>query len=1057
MTRHTESELWDSDVDDASEPRLRTCEVSGGAEQDECDETCEEGPTGNLADEALERSLRRTRRHLEERHRRTSARDLERVRAGLGLDDEPTDPGLDDAPAGLGLDDAPADPSADDSASAAGGGGGGGGDEAGEEEPRHVRNLERELHLAETKRKMGIDAPPVCVDNYVLERRLGGGGMGVVWRAKDPRIEQTVALKILRRTPARGQTVGLLALADNEGTAMAQVRHENVAIVHTVGDADGQPFIVMEYLAGQTLTKWVGEGEPSEPALLEAYAQIARGLQAVHDAEIVHGDFKPDNVIINDGGVPKVVDFGLAVKAGSGVLGGTPEYMALEQLDLEAPKTTYKSDQYALCVALFEDLVGSHPYVGQSYDQFAQTIRDSQPNISPGDIRKAFVTKISSNLRERQLHRPERLRRLPKWLQRALKRGLDPDPTRRFDSMEELALVLERPKRRARLRRTLKIVGGAALLGAAAVGSVAYAMQDDGPCAAPGAAFTEIWNESVVASLPAAVQGPAKKLLTPYMGRWTDARTKVCETRGEVSGAAHDARTTCLKRRLGSAELAIDSLQRGAADVPRVHELLKQAPPSSCLLHEEAIVVPPLGKANEVKQAYSDLETEVLAAELAENYEAAQTSADRLVSEAIVLDYDPLIAASLYHRGRVLLARSVNQALDARETDALRASGEHDLIESMKFAAASDSALSFDVAVFHMRYYGVVGRLFSDEDEKLFEVRFPTDHLDAVALATVKDARAIHNFHEALKLDGDEKLAAFDDVISLYEQALAVYRGGGDRFAEAKVLENLGNTLYHAGRPAKALDRLQKAEEIWIDIDGPWSTYLGSIYAAEIQVRDSIAPEDARRRCDEALLWIQKQPSSLNRAKVDLACVVPYWEDSARVSEHLLRAVACPLPPNEKLSALVMAAGLLLQPEQPSESELAEAEEVLQQTDDLEDAMNPDHALLINAYRGRLHLRRGEFSKAADRSAAAREQLEEQGPPTNHEAAQILLDLAEAHRGMNDPQDPELLEEADSYIKKIDDDDPEDSDLPALRQRLADLQRPTPESNPATPQINHGR
>ena len=1013
MLRHPEPDPWDLDDEDERVTCAREVDI-GDPEED-----AEAGATGNLADDALTRRLRRARRHLDGHHCQRFARDLKRVRVQLGVDDEP------------------ASISADEEDPARGAGGGSFASEP--TAPRTIRDLECELLCAETKAKLKIETPPVCVDEYVVHRRLGGGGMGVVWLASDSRIKRMVALKILRRMPERGQTAALVASSWNEGTAMALVQHPNIASIYTLGEIGGQPYLVMEYVDGCTLTRWRVDNEPSEAILLRIYAEIARGLGAVHRVDCVHADFKPDNVLVTREGVPKVVDFGMATGAGLDALGGTPEYMALEQLDEHAPNATVKSDQYAFCVALFEDLLGAHPYVGQSYDQFAQTIRESKPTTPPDEVRRAFITKISENLRSGRLYWPERLRRLPRWLRSALERGLDPDPARRYDSMESLAEVLERPQRLAAHCRNGSFVGAAALVGAALVAGGVMVLKT-GPCEAPEAAFEAIWNDTVVATLPADVRGPARALLDPYQAAWTRTRVEVCEAtfvRNEVSGETHDARIACLDRRLDAARTAIAALGRG--QVERLHGAL--ASPSTCDLVDRPTREPPPGTADAVQHAFARLEDEVFAAELAEDYEVGQAKAETLVDEALTIGYEPLIAASLYHRGRIILARLVNQGTIDHDAE-LRAHGERSLADAIVHAGRSGDALYLDALVFRMRYDGVVGGDFSAEDERLLAATVPLNRLDAVAQAVVKDARALLSFRRAVALPAEELPAALAPAIALYREALDAYHGGGDRFAEAKALENLGQVLYHAGEPVAALQSYREALEIWREMYGPKSSYLGVIYPRMIQAFVDSDDAAAVTLCDEVQEWIAEQRGlprwARSAAKVDLACASATYDDEPRALEYALHAVAGPLPKNEMLGALLVASGLRLRVNGRAEASLIQAAELLDRADRLVEAEGP-HPLLLDAYRGRLHLRRGEFPEAADRSAAAREQLESEGT-TPLEAAELLVDLAEARRGADQPHDPSLLIEAALTVQAASDADPRDHDLPHLRQRLTALQ-----------------
>ena len=201
-------------------------------------------------------------------------------------------------------------------------------------------------------------APPPRVDRYEIRRRLGEGGMGVVYAAYDPELDREVAIKLLRLHAADGDTLPARTRLLREAQAMARLAHPNVVTVYDVGEWHEQVFIAME-IAGGTLRAWQ-DGRPWRE-VVAMYRDAARGLAAAHAAGLVHRDFKPDNVLIGHDGRVRVTDFGLARAAGepgeraevgaamSGMLGtpltetgtvmGTPAYMAPEQI-AAAPRST---------------------------------------------------------------------------------------------------------------------------------------------------------------------------------------------------------------------------------------------------------------------------------------------------------------------------------------------------------------------------------------------------------------------------------------------------------------------------------------------------------------------------------------------------------------------------------------------------------------------------------------------------------------------------------------------------------------------------------------------
>ncbi|WNG24810.1 tetratricopeptide repeat protein [Cystobacter fuscus] len=224
--------------------------------------------------------------------------------------------------------------------------------------------------------------PGEHVGRYVLLRRVGEGGMGVVFAAYDPDLDRQVALKLLKpgalaNAQARGRLV-------REAQALARLSHPNVVTVHDVGTDGDTVFLAMELVRGRTLRGWLEETPRPWREVLACFLQAGRGLAAAHAVGLVHRDFKPDNVLLGDDGQVRVTDFGLAradSAAGAplgppvgdvlpreappsrgdsvGVRLGTPAYMSPEQWRGEHADAS--SDQYSFCVALHEALFGQRP------------------------------------------------------------------------------------------------------------------------------------------------------------------------------------------------------------------------------------------------------------------------------------------------------------------------------------------------------------------------------------------------------------------------------------------------------------------------------------------------------------------------------------------------------------------------------------------------------------------------------------------------------------------------------------------------------------------------
>ena len=303
------------------------------------------------------------------------------------------------------------------------------------------------------------------IGRYVVEARLGAGGMGVVYVARDTELARDVALKIVR---PRGEVDVTQARLRREAKAMARLSHPNVVPVFDIGTHDGQLFIAMELVDGETLRTWVAAPRPWR-TVVELFVKAGRGLEAAHAAGLLHRDFKPDNVVIGPGDEPRITDFGLARELAdetsaatllgegsdtelslitrTGSLAGTPAYMAPEQL--LGRQAGAAADQFSFCVSLFEALHGTRPFRPAA----------PRPDALIPEIRAGRIVKP---------RRP-----VPGWLHAAIVRGLAFAPDRRWPSMTAL---LDRFDRRRRGRRVGVVAAVAGLVVVAAGTAAAVVM-----------------------------------------------------------------------------------------------------------------------------------------------------------------------------------------------------------------------------------------------------------------------------------------------------------------------------------------------------------------------------------------------------------------------------------------------------------------------------------------------------------------------------------------------------------------------------------------------------
>ena len=156
------------------------------------------------------------------------------------------------------------------------------------------------------------------IDRYQILELIGKGGMGAVYKAYDPELDRSIAIKILTLRPHQGETASRpQARLMREAQALAKLNHPNVVAVHDVGTYEEGVYIAMEYVKGKTLREWLEEERPTQKEIIRVLSRAGKGLQAAHAEGVIHRDFKPDNLLIGDQDQVKVLDFGLARAAGA--------------------------------------------------------------------------------------------------------------------------------------------------------------------------------------------------------------------------------------------------------------------------------------------------------------------------------------------------------------------------------------------------------------------------------------------------------------------------------------------------------------------------------------------------------------------------------------------------------------------------------------------------------------------------------------------------------------------------------------------------------------------
>jgi DNA-binding winged helix-turn-helix (wHTH) protein/tetratricopeptide (TPR) repeat protein len=342
------------------------------------------------------------------------------------------------------------------------------GDEA--RNPRYIQTISRRGYRLLAPVTFGVPPEPLVrgsrIAHYEILELLGAGAMGEVYKARDQRLGRIVALKFLPAELARDPSARRRFL--HEAQAVAQLDHPNVATIYEVGESEGgRAYLALAFYEGETLQRKLERGPLPLAEAVGIARQIAQGLGAAHQRQIVHRDVKPANIAVLPDGTVKLLDFGLAKMIGAtsltrlGASPGTPAYKSPEQTRGE--KVDRRSDLWALGVVLYEMLAGRQPFRGE-YEQAViySILNETQKPLGP---------------------------ELPPELSEVIDRALKRDPAERYGSAEELKEDLEviplgevsASRKRPRRRATPKWKGLAAGLAALVVLGILLGTWDFSP------------------------------------------------------------------------------------------------------------------------------------------------------------------------------------------------------------------------------------------------------------------------------------------------------------------------------------------------------------------------------------------------------------------------------------------------------------------------------------------------------------------------------------------------------------------------------------------------
>ena len=660
----------------------------------------------------------------------------------------------------------------------------------------------------------GLDKRPMHprLGRYVLLEPLGEGGMGIVYAAYDPELDRRVAIKLIRSKITDEEARLRL---QREAQAMAKLSHVNVVTVYDVGSVDSQIFVAMELIRGQTLGDWIRGAARAWPEVVEVFLAAGRGLEAAHRAGLVHRDFKPDNVLIADDGSVKVTDFGLArvirrglpvdddhrrsisVGDGStldleltrdGAIMGTPAYMAPEQH--RGDEVDARSDQFALCVALYQALYDVLPFPTTNLFELVDAVTEGR------------------------IKEPPKGTGVPAWLQRAVLRGLEPDPAKRWPTIQALLAELGRDRQRA--LRWWAFAGIAGLAAGLGLTLALTAGEEQELCTGGRERLTGVWDPAARAAVDRAIRSTGlsyaeataervQGLLDRQADAWVQAYGEAClaHHRSELSDELYDLELGCLYRRADDLGARVEVLREADAEVVERAILAISDLPSLAACHD------PLRLRAEL-QPPEDPETAsaVLALRKRLDRARAEGAAGRgrlglplaigVLAEAEPLGYTPLLAEAHLSKGTLLTLTGDYSGARAALSDAWWSAlaGKHDAI-------ANDAAIQLLEIVGHRLAEPAAGLQWGRNAEALLERRgVEADELRGPYLSSL--AAVLSG-----KGDYDEALATVDRALDRERARL-----GDDHPRLADLLIQRGNTLRRLGRYDDATKSLREAIEL---------------------------------------------------------------------------------------------------------------------------------------------------------------------------------------------------------------------------------------------------
>ena len=690
------------------------------------------------------------------------------------------------------------------------------------------------------------------VGRYVVLRSAGGSKRARLFIAWDPELDRNVCLKLvtMRSDDREYDRERIL----HEAQALARLAHPNVVVVYDVGTWADRVYIAMEYVEGETLSEWLQSDRRTWPQIRDVIVQAGRGLAAAHAAEIVHLAVEPANIVVGADGLVRVLEFGLAQRLRSplsldstsdpsvdsgrtapAAVDGSPAYIAAERHRGEVPDA--RADQFALCVTAWEAFYGRLPFAG--------------------DDRRALRAAI---VRGRIVDPPPVS--IPAWIEAALRRGLDPDPSRRFPDLPALLQQLARDPRRTRNRGVAAVLGIVAIAGA----SWAWVQRRDAQaalCQGGEDKLAGIWDaptrDTTVAALQATGVAYAETtslavqtVLDGYSAAWVAMYTDACEAtriRGEQSESLLDRRMMCLEERRHELQALVRVFaEADAAVVERAASAasgLQPLPPCADVERLMATSAADDPSQRPRREELTRMLAEARALERAGRLEEGGAAAERALALALELDAEPEAASSHLTLATVAEGRG--------EIDAALGHVQESVLLAER-AAADGERLH---AITQLAW--TIGHLKADYASGHAFVRVGLGIADRIGAGTLERARLLS--HQAVLYIDEGK---YRDAITLgLRAAEQVAQLEGEHPELAVVYNNVAAAHHAIGEPDEALRYYELARDARVRMLGAAHPDVAEVVANAASVEHSLGRlDEAEKDFRRALEVLEAVPGS---------------------------------------------------------------------------------------------------------------------------------------------------------------------------------------------------